>query len=65
MQVEVALSTNGPGFLLRVRDNGSSSKNERKSGQGLRNMKMRSKRIGADITFNNSEGFEVRVKNAG
>lgn len=64
-KVEVALSTNGRGFSLRVRDNGSSAKNERKSGQGLRNMKMRSNRIGADITFNNSEGFEVRVEHAG
>lgn len=64
-KVEVILSTNGRGYLLSVRDNGSVAKNERKTGQGLRNMKMRSKRIGADITFNNKEGFEVRVEQAG
>lgn len=63
-KVDISLSTNGNGFLLSIRDDGTSAKNERKSGQGLRNMKMRSKRIGADINFNNDEGFEVRVENA-
>lgn len=61
-RVEVTLSTGGNGFLLSVKDNGTGAKNERKTGQGLRNMKMRSKRIGAGITFNNNEGFEVRVE---
>lgn len=60
-KVDVTLSTNGSGFLLSVKDNGTSAQNERKTGQGLRNMNMRAKRIDANIMFNSNEGFEVRV----
>lgn len=62
-KIDVTLSTDGEGFLLSIRDNGTVASNERKSGQGLHNMKMRAKRVDADITFNNSNGFEVRVEN--
>ncbi|SMO43432.1 ligand-binding sensor domain-containing protein [Fodinibius sediminis] len=62
-KVQVALSIKGRHFTLNVSDNGTAARNERKSGQGLRNMKMRAKRIDADITFNSSEGFEVQVEN--
>ncbi|HKK44671.1 MAG TPA: two-component regulator propeller domain-containing protein [Balneolaceae bacterium] len=61
-RVDVTLSTNGAGFEMRVKDNGESSTNVRKSGQGLRNMKMRAKRVDADVSFNNNDGFEVVVK---
>lgn len=64
-KVDITLSTNGSGFLLSVKDDGNSARNERKTGQGLRNMNMRAKRIDADITFNNDEGFEVCVRDAG
>ncbi|MCW9708366.1 ligand-binding sensor domain-containing protein [Fodinibius salsisoli] len=63
-RVDITLSTNGAGFLLSVKDNGTSTHNERKTGQGLRNMNMRAKRIDADITFNHNQGFEVRVSRA-
>jgi len=60
--VDVTLSTNGSGYVMSIKDNGTTSADGRKSGQGLRNMKMRAKRIDADITFDSSEGFEVRVE---
>jgi ligand-binding sensor domain-containing protein len=62
-RVDITLSTNGNGFLMSIRDDGTTATNERKTGQGLHNMKMRAKRVGASITFNNGEGFEVRVEN--
>ncbi len=61
-EVKVKLYKNGNSFVLNVRDNGVGSYNDRKSGQGLRNMKMRAKRVDAEISFNNSSGFEVRVE---
>lgn len=59
--VEVMLQTAGNDFELRIKDNGNSSKANRKSGQGMRNMNMRAKRLDANLTFNNDEGFEVIV----
>ncbi|HEX6981222.1 MAG TPA: two-component regulator propeller domain-containing protein [Balneolaceae bacterium] len=61
-KVDVTLSTNGTGFLMSIKDNGKNHENIRKSGQGLRNMNMRAKRVDASINFNNSNGFEVRVE---
>lgn len=61
-RVDITLTTRGGNFVLIVRDNGDTSSNGRKSGQGLRNMEMRAKRIGADIYINNDNGFEVRVE---
>lgn len=63
-EVDVTLSTMGQQFLMSIKDNGTDVTNERKTGQGLHNMKMRAKRVDADITFNNNEGFEVRVENS-
>ncbi|MDZ7771800.1 MAG: two-component regulator propeller domain-containing protein [Balneolaceae bacterium] len=61
-RVTVRLVNKGSGsFDLVVRDNGSISNHKRKSGQGMRNMKMRANRIGADIEFTNTEGFTVHV----
>lgn len=61
-KVDISISTQGDGFVMSIRDNGTNSSNSRKSGQGLRNMKMRAKRIDASINFINSDGFEVRVE---
>ncbi len=63
-RVKIALTANGSVFLMSVKDNGTSTSNERKTGQGLHNMKMRAKRIGAKITFNSGDGFEVRIENS-
>ena len=61
-KVDITLVANGSGFVLSVHDDGTTASNERKTGQGLNNMKMRAKRIDANITFSNSDGFEVRVE---
>ncbi len=61
-KVEIHLATNGQSFVMSIHDDGTGPQNERKTGQGLSNMKMRAKRIDADITFNNNKGFEVRVE---
>lgn len=63
-RIDITLSTNGNGFLMSVKDNGTVATNERKTGQGLHNMKMRAKRIDADINLNQNGGFEVRVEKA-
>ncbi|MDZ7714633.1 MAG: two-component regulator propeller domain-containing protein [Balneolaceae bacterium] len=60
-KVEVALKNEGDSFELLIHDNGSGVNSVRKSGHGLRNMKMRAQRIDADITFENSDGFTVHV----
>lgn len=62
-RVEISLSTEGDGFMMSIKDNGTGVTQKRKSGQGLRNMEMRAKRIDADIAFRSTDGFEVRVKN--
>ncbi|TYP95556.1 ligand-binding sensor domain-containing protein [Fodinibius salinus] len=61
-KVEVELRTDGDNFRMSIKDNGTTSSANRKSGQGMRNMNMRAKRIDADIMFNNDSGFEVYVK---
>jgi signal transduction histidine kinase len=61
-RVDITLSTNGAGFEMRIKDNGKNASNVRKSGQGLRNMKMRAKRIDASVSFYYNNGFEVVVK---
>ncbi len=62
-RVDVKLCADGSGFILGIKDNGTEVSGSRKSGQGLRNMKMRAKRIDAKITFNDKKGFEVIVEN--
>ena len=61
-KVSITLETNGEHFMMSIWDNGNTSTNNRKTGQGLHNMKMRAKRVDADINFSNSDGFEVRVE---
>ena len=60
-KVEVVLKDQNGSFDLYIHDNGQGIKPERKSGQGLRNMEMRAKRIDADIEFENEDGFTVHV----
>ncbi|HET8866039.1 MAG TPA: two-component regulator propeller domain-containing protein [Gracilimonas sp.] len=49
-------------FEFIIHDNGTTGKGAKKTGQGLRNMDMRAKRIGADITINSTDGFSIQVK---
>ncbi len=62
-RVDVKLCAGGNKFIMGIKDDGTEVSGSRQSGQGLRNMKMRAKRIDAKITFNNKNGFEVIVEN--
>ena len=53
-------------YHLTIHDDGvGMTEMARKSGHGLRNMKMRGERIGAKVEFKNSEGFTVVVDGSG
>ncbi len=60
-RVEVELKLKNNKLKLCVDDNGKDISEHRKSGQGLRNMKLRAERIGAHAQFKNSDGFKVIV----
>ncbi len=62
-RVDITFVYDGKIFKLKVEDNGTGSNGSgpRKSGQGLRNIELRSQRIGADVDIYNSEGFTVEV----
>lgn len=62
-RLDVKLCAGGNSFEMKIKDNGTDVSESRKSGQGLRNMRMRAKRIDAEITFNSMNGFEVIVEN--
>jgi len=64
-EVKIALSSDGSRFLMSIKDNGTVTREGKRTGHGLRNMKMRAKRIDADIVFNTTDGFEIRVTNKG
>lgn len=65
-KVEVELLHKNGEFDLIVHDNGSGIKDGgRKTGHGLRNMKMRADRINADIEFSNETGFTIHVHGNG
>ncbi len=51
----------GLGTLI-IKDNGTKSRNDTKTGLGLENMTMRAKKMNAKITFKNNEGFSIRIK---
>ncbi len=61
-RVDITFAYDGKDFKLKITDNGTTSNGSRKSGQGLRNIKLRSERIGADAVIKNGEGFTVTVE---
>lgn len=61
-QVEITFSFRGKSYELLIHDNGDLKQNERKSGQGLRNIKMRAKRIGCTVEITSENGFTVYAK---
>lgn len=61
-RVDITFAYDGKDFRLKIVDNGSSSNGKRKSGQGLRNIQLRSGRIGADVDIKNSDGFTVDIE---
>ena len=61
-RVDITFAYDGKDFQLKVVDNGTTSNGSRRSGQGLRNIRLRSERIGADSKIRNGDGFTVRVE---
>ena len=60
-RIDINFSFSGKSFRLEIQDNGTEIKNDRKSGQGLRNMQMRADRIGSDVEIVSNNGFTVRA----
>lgn len=59
-KVTVHLSFSGKNYELIIHDNGTAIKNgSRKSGQGLRNIRMRAERIGSEVEISENDGFKV------
>ena len=61
IRVDIIFSFSGKTYELLVRDNGTQIKSDRKSGQGLRNIRMRAERIGSKVQINTNEGFTVHA----
>jgi ligand-binding sensor domain-containing protein/two-component sensor histidine kinase len=61
-KVDIHFSFDGRSYDLLVQDNGTGSDKNRKTGQGLRNIRMRAERIGAEIEIGSDNGFRVRAK---
>lgn len=60
-KVNVTFSFTGRIYELLIHDNGNQIKRDRKSGQGLRNIKMRAERIGSAIEIYSNGGFTVKA----
>ncbi|HMB41453.1 MAG TPA: two-component regulator propeller domain-containing protein [Balneolaceae bacterium] len=61
-KVVIRFSFSGKHYQLTIHDNGTMGQNEsRKSGQGLRNMRMRAERIGSDIQISENGGYKVHA----
>jgi ligand-binding sensor domain-containing protein/signal transduction histidine kinase len=61
-QVDISMNNSNGYFKFNIYDNGTSGKGTKKTGHGLRNMDMRAKRIGADITIDTENGFSITVE---
>ena len=60
-RIDINFSFIGKSYKLEIHDNGTKIKGDRKSGQGLRNMRMRADRIGSDVEIVSNGGFTVRA----
>jgi len=61
-KVDIYLISDGNSFNLKIDDNGTDVLKRRKTGNGLRNMKMRGKRINGSVNFQDEDGFTVEVQ---
>ncbi len=59
--VRITMHTEGSSFTFTIHDNGSSGMGLKKTGHGLRNMKMRAERIGASVDVSNKNGFTITI----
>ncbi len=60
--VDVLLINKKDSFTMTIKDNGKGLRSKEKKGHGLKNIFMRSKRIGGTAEFIDDGGFEVRIK---
>lgn len=60
-RVDINFSFVGKTYKLEIHDNGTEIKSDRKSGQGLRNIRMRAERIDSDVDIVSNGGFTVRA----
>jgi signal transduction histidine kinase len=60
--VNVTFEFSGKIYELVIHDNGNQIIGDRKSGQGLRNIKMRAERIGSVVEIVSNGGFTVKAK---
>lgn len=61
-RVDIKMQNKNGHFEFLIFDNGTAGEGTKKTGQGLRNMDMRAKRIGADVTINTDNGFSIKVE---
>ncbi len=61
-RVEVSLRNEHNQFTMIIRDNGTNFRHTRKSGHGLKNMKLRASSINATLQFQNEKGFTIILK---
>lgn len=64
-EVEVYMENSRKGFLLRIADNGSNGQGvsiQESGGQGLRNMRMRARRIDAEIELETERGLAILLR---
>lgn len=61
-KVDIFMLFDGRDYELKVSDNGTKRDKNKKTGQGLRNIKMRADRISADIQIDADEGYTVHAK---
>lgn len=60
--VRITMQTDGNNFTFTIHDNGTTGPGSKKSGHGLRNMKMRAARIRAGVDINRENGFTVTIR---
>ncbi|MCC5940450.1 MAG: hypothetical protein JJU37_02835 [Balneolaceae bacterium] len=60
-KVQITFSFSGKTYELKIEDNGTGLNGSRKSGQGLRNIKMRAERIGSNVDIYSNGGFTVKA----
>ena len=60
--VNVYLDNTSRGFVMSITDNGSISKPNIKTGQGLKNMQMRADRMNAQLTISKDDGYQILLK---
>ncbi len=60
-KVQITFSFSGKTYELKIVDNGTGLNGSRKSGQGLRNIKMRAERIGSSVDIYSNGGFTVKA----